>query len=223
MPIRAAAAGSSGGNCRLIRRAVEDRLFAIAREAGLHEQLDVATIVGTGDVEAPATPLGGILQQVLHELEADVAGRPIIEGVELDDGPFVASALVLGTGQAAQAAALLVDAQLVARQERRERQAEEGEDADVAAHRQAECAQRRSASPFGVLCERRDSSPTAARSVSRAVRTRPLRVGRRPACRDHARRRIGCGRRPEPSPGSANSAAIVATRRWKRVSPASSG
>ena len=36
-------------------------------------------------------------------------------------------------------------------------------------------------------------------------------------------RRSGCGRRPAPSPGSACSAAIVATRRWKRVSPASSG
>ena len=36
-------------------------------------------------------------------------------------------------------------------------------------------------------------------------------------------RRSGWGRRPDPSPGSACSAAIVATRRWKRVSPASSG
>ena len=36
-------------------------------------------------------------------------------------------------------------------------------------------------------------------------------------------RRVGWGRRPVPSPGSACSAAIVATRRWNRVSPASSG
>ena len=76
----------------------------------------------------------------------------------------------------------------------------------------------------------RDSSPSAARSVRRAARTLPWAA--RGSRRGHAAlrgrhracvRRVGCGRRPEPSPGSSCSAAIVATSRWKRVSPASSG
>ncbi len=110
----------------------EDGLLAVAREARLHEELDVAAAVGTGDVEARRAPSGAVAQEVLDEPEADVAGLAVIDGVELDDGPLVAVRVALDAGQAGQSAVLLVDVQLVVGLEGAQRHAEEAEHRDVA-------------------------------------------------------------------------------------------
>ena len=100
---------------RLVGRSVEKNLLAVAREAGLHEQLDVIAVVGTGDMEAQAAALACVSQHALDEAVADVAGESLVDRVELDDRPFVAQALVLDARQAADLAALLVDEQQVRR------------------------------------------------------------------------------------------------------------
>ncbi len=70
--------------------AEEDGLLAVAREARLHEQLDVAVGVGAGHVEAAGAPARAIAHEVLDQAEADVTGIALIDRVELDDGPLVA-------------------------------------------------------------------------------------------------------------------------------------
>ena len=70
--------------------AVEDGLLAVASEAGLHEELDVAAAVGAGDVEPGGSPARAVTEQVLDEPEADVPGVAVVHRVELDDGPLVA-------------------------------------------------------------------------------------------------------------------------------------
>ena len=61
-----AAAGSAGRN--------RIELLAVAHEAGLHEQLDVAVGVGAGDVEPRGAALRALAQELLDEPVADVAG-----------------------------------------------------------------------------------------------------------------------------------------------------
>ena len=113
-------------------------LLAVAHEPGLHEQLHVATLVGAGDMEPGAAPLGAIPQQVLDQPEPDVArrrtlvDRALVHGVELHDGPLVAGVVGLHAGQAGQPAVLLVDVQRVVRLERAEGHPEQAEDAHLA-------------------------------------------------------------------------------------------
>ena len=71
-------------------RPEQDLLLAVAHEAGLHEQLDVAVGVGAGDVEAGRAALGALAQELLDEPVADVAGVGHPDRVELDDRPLVA-------------------------------------------------------------------------------------------------------------------------------------
>ena len=163
-----------------------------------------------------------VAQTGLDQAVADVAGVHQPHGVELDDRPLVALAVPLDADEAAQVAVLLVDVQPVVGPEGAERQAEEGEDADGRACQRE--AQRAGARVVGL---RQPGQLAEGGEVGQARRPDlpgAARRGGRPA--GHAsglERRSGCGRRPEPSPGSACSAAIVATSRWKRVSPASSG
>src|SRR4029077_1702294 len=53
---------------------VEDPLVAVPGEPGLHEELDVAVLVGTRDVEPPWTALRCLAKDLVDEPEADVAG-----------------------------------------------------------------------------------------------------------------------------------------------------
>src|SRR6476469_351057 len=114
----------------LVAVAMEDPLVAIAGEARLHEQLDVAALVGAGDMEPPRTALRGLAEDLVDEPEADVACLPGADPVELDDRPLVADRVALHPDQARQAALLLVDVHQVVRLERAEREPEQAEDAD---------------------------------------------------------------------------------------------
>jgi hypothetical protein len=98
---------------RLVGRPVEDALFTVTHEAGLHEQLDVAVGIGTGHVEAQRVGAATVTQQVLDQPEAHVAGIGAVDGVELHDRPFVAPSLPLDAGQAGDPAALFVDVEQV--------------------------------------------------------------------------------------------------------------
>ena len=75
---------------RSLGRPIEDDLLAVAGEARLHEQLDVAVPVGAGDVESNDAALRGLADELLDEPEADVAGRRRADPVELHDRPLVA-------------------------------------------------------------------------------------------------------------------------------------
>ena len=123
--------------------AEEDGLLAVAREAGLHEQLDVAAGVGAGHVEARGTAARAVAQEVLDHAVADVAGGTVVDRVELDDGPLVAVGVALDASQPGQPAALVIDVHLVVGLERAQGHAEEAEDRDVAGgHGQAQRADR---------------------------------------------------------------------------------
>ncbi len=122
-----------------VDRAREDDLVAVAGEARLHEEVDVAVGVGAGDVEADCSPAGAVAKEMLDEAVADVAGLGVPDRVELDDRPLVAMALTLDPQQPAEPALSLVNVHEVVRAERPERQPEEAEHPDRrTAHRQAE-------------------------------------------------------------------------------------
>ena len=209
----AAGSGRSAG-------AEQDALVAVAREPGLHEQLHVVVRVGAGDVEADRAALRAVAQQVLDEPEADVARVQAADRVQLHDRPLVALALALHAEEPGDVAVALEHVEHVVRLERAERQAEQAEHADRrAGHGQA----RATACPRRPPWASRDSSPSAARSVSRAARTLPVLRGHRVVTAPAGRAASGAAGARLPSPGSACSAAIIATRRWNRVSPASSG
>ena len=161
-------------------RAEEDGLLAVAREARLHEELDVAAPVGAGHVEAGGAPSRAVAQQVLDEPEADVAGLAVVDGVELDDRPLIAGAVALDARQAGQSAVLLVDVQLVMGLEGPQRHAEEAEDRDVAGrHRQAERSRRTLRSLLPV--SRRRGRPLHGRprpADGQGATARPARRGR---------------------------------------------
>ena len=119
--------------------AEEDGLLAVAREAGLHEELHVAAAVGAGDVEAGRAAPRTVAKEVLDEAEADVPRVAVVDGVELDDGPFVPAAVSFHARQASQSSVLFVDVDLVVRLEGTQGHAEEAEDGDVAGgHGQAQ-------------------------------------------------------------------------------------
>ena len=84
----------------LVAGPMQDPLVAVAGEAGLHEQLDVAVLVGAGDVEPPRTALRGLAQDLVDEPEPDVAGLADADPVELDDRPLVADRVALDPDQA---------------------------------------------------------------------------------------------------------------------------
>ncbi len=134
-----------GRRQRPVSRPEADHLLAVADEAGLHEELDVAVGVGAGDVETGGAAPGDVAQACLHEPVADVAGVHEADRVELDDRPLVAMPVALDPQQAGEVAVALVHVQEVVRPEGPQRQPEEGEDADRRARqRQAERAGARS-------------------------------------------------------------------------------
>ena len=194
----------------LVRRAVEDALLAVASKACLHEQIDVTALVGTRDMEANAAALAGIFQQVLDEPEPNVAGVAVVDRVELDDRPFVAqrSRARRGPGPSRRPL-LLVDVQQVASAGARRAAAGTGVKTLMwlAADRQAERAHPGRCSGSRRMCDWRDSSPTAARSVRRAARTRPVRcapdrratITRPRRALRSARRDAAVGRCPRPA------------------------
>src|SRR5262245_7448092 len=209
-----------------IGRAEQDLLLAVAHEAGLHQELDVAVGIGAGHVEPGGRALGPFAEQLLDEPVADVAGIDQPHRIELHDRPLVAHGLALDADETSDPALVLVDEHQVVRAKRAEREAEQAEHADRwSVDWQAErsrvrpirLAQARQLTERGQVGQpRRADLAAAARRTQRAHCTElPRRADRL--------RRVGCGRRPEPSPGSSCSAAIVAINRWKRVSPASSG
>ena len=206
---------------RLARGPEGDRLVAVAGEAGLHEELDVAVDVRAGHVEAGRPAPGDVAQAGLDEAIADVARVAEADGVELHDRPLVAMAVALDADETAQVAVLLVDVEAVVRPECPEREPEEREDADG---RAGEREPERAGARVRRLGQARELAEGG--QVREPRRPDPARATHLPGTPGHAStlvRRRGWGRRPAPSPGSACSAAIVATRRWKRVSPASSG
>ena len=116
---------------RPARRPEQDVLLAVAHEAGLHEQLDVAVRVGAGDVEArrarASRPRAGAAGR------AGSGCRPALampDRVELHDRPLVADRLALDADEARDPALLLVDVHQVVRPEGTERQPEQAEHAD---------------------------------------------------------------------------------------------
>ena len=201
-------------------------LLAEPDEAGLHEQLHVPVGIGARDVEPRGRSLGAFAQQLLDQPVADVAGIGQPDRIEFHDRPLVAGRLALDAQEPGEAAGVLVDVHEVVRLEGTERQAEQAEHADRrAADRQAERARLGAVrsgtgatarpAPRGRSAGRRGPCPdfvACGPGSSRRLRHR--------ACRA---RRVGWCRRPDPSPGSSCSDAIAATRRWNRVSPASSG
>jgi hypothetical protein len=123
---------------RLIGRAVQDPLLAVAREPVLHEQLDVVVLVRAGDVEPGGATLLTLAEHLLDQPIPDLAGatgaaravRRCSDGVELHDRPVVAPVLALHPDEARDVAVLLVDEQQVVWAERDERQPEQAEHAD---------------------------------------------------------------------------------------------
>src|SRR5207245_2567681 len=65
-----------------------------------HEQLDVAVAIGARDVESPRATLRGLAEDLVDELEPDVAGLAGADAVELDDRPLVANGIPLDADQA---------------------------------------------------------------------------------------------------------------------------
>src|SRR3954451_18657001 len=200
-------------------RARHDPLLAVPDEAGLHQELDVAVRVGTRDMEPRRAALRALAQQLVHEAVADVTGVREADRIELHDGPLVPRGLALDPDEPGDPAVLLVDVHEVVRAERPEREPEEAEDAD---RRPADGQpQRPGGSAVGLA---QPGELSEGREVGQARRADLARGLGRPGGRHRAWvRRVGWGRRPEPSPGSACSLAMAATSRWNRVSPASSG
>ena len=184
---------STGGEARR-RRHGQQSLLPIAHEAGLHEQLDVVVGIGARDVKAGRPALRTVSQQVLDETEAHVAGVVPADGVELDHGPFVTWCLALDAQQARDVAVgsntYSTSCGRNAPSGRRNRLNIPIGCADTGSP--SERVDRR-------RLARRDSSPSAARSVSRAARTLPLRVAIASSS-GRPRPARGCGRRPSPRP-----------------------
>ena len=194
----------------------EDPLLAVAHETGLHQELHVAVRVGARDVEPCGPALGALAQELLDEPIADVAGIGHPDGVELHDRPLVADRLALDADEAGDPAVLLVDVHEVVRAERAQRQAEQAEDPDRrAGQRQA---QRAGVGAVGLAQPRQLPEGREVREARGPDLAAAARGARAPSpwLPGPARR---MRRRPEPSPGSSCSAAIVAMSRWKRVSP----
>ena len=205
-------------------------LLAVAHEAGLHEQLDVAVRVGAGDVEARRCPLGALAQEVLDEPVADVPGVGHADRVELHDRPFVADGLALDPDQAGDPALLLVHEQQVVRPEGAERQAEEREDTDRrAVDRQAErprvdavrLAQPGQLAEGGEVGQARGTDLAGASGCGRSsVTRRPLPPAQRGASGAAGARTLRPGRRARrpSSPrggGSASRRPAPGGRRWR--------
>ena len=200
--------------------AEQDQLVAEADEARLHEQLDVVVDVRAGHVEAD--------RPALARRRAAGAARGGSERRRHRASPTASSSTTVHSSRGSRArpgarprdvAAAVVDVHQVVRGERAQRQPEQAEHADRGpGDRQARasgCRRRRPGPAATARRGRRDRSAAPRGPCRRCVAIAS--AARLPA------RRVGWGRRPTPSPGSACSAAIVATRRWKRVSPASSG
>ena len=130
MPAPTARLSVHGVGQRPVGRPGEDPLLAVAHEARLHQQLDVAVGVGARDVEAGGPALRALAQELLDEPVADVAGVGQPDGIELHDRPLVAERLALDADEAGDPPVLLVDVHEVVRAERAERQAEQAEHAD---------------------------------------------------------------------------------------------
>src|SRR3989304_5706903 len=133
-------------------------------------------------------------------------------------GALGAGRVALDPQQPRDLALLLVDVELVVWPEGAQRHAEQAEDANLAAaHGQAQRAHA-AVLGHGPLGEARRIPQRGQVGQPRAAHLAGSR-GHRSALS----RRVGWWRRPAPSPGSSNSPAMVATRRWKRVSPGRSG
>ena len=119
--------------------------------------------------------LSPVAEQVLEQLQADIAGLAVVHGVELDDGPLVAVRVPLHSGQPHQAMLIFVDVELVVGLEGSQRHAEEAEDADgVSTHRQAQRTDPRVDLIRG--CVRQTRELTDRGKVSQARRADPARA-----------------------------------------------
>ncbi len=220
MPRAAARSSVQDGGRPVAGGAEQDPLLAVAHEPGLHEQLDVAVGIGAGHVEACRPALGTLAKHLLHHSIADVAGVAHADRIELHDRPLVADGLAFHPDQAGDVALLVVDVHQVVGPEGPQWQPEQAEDPDRrTVDRQTERSRVGGVglAQAGQLAEGGEVREPRWADLARAA------LGADHAHRAGLVRRVGCGRRPEPSPGSSCSAAMVATRRWKRVSPASSG